>query len=81
MDCPQCRNLDRIFRFKLTKYVEACSAAFYRVSKELAAKSQVDMERAKNDMEEHLLVCACAAKVRRVNQVQLDAVATILSSN
>ncbi len=39
---------------KLAKYVEACAGALYRVTKEFAAKSQVDMARAKNDMEEHL---------------------------
>lgn len=60
LDCPQCRDLDRVFRCQLTRYVEACSAAFYRVSTEFAAKRQVDMERAKNDMEEHLLICVCA---------------------
>lgn len=77
-ECPQCRELDRVFRFKLTKYVESCSSAFYRVTKEFAAKNQVDMERAKNDMEEHLLICTHAAKVKRLDQVRLNTVANIL---
>jgi len=68
LPCPQCRDLDRVFRFKLTKYVDACAAAFYRVSKEFAAKSQVDMERAKNDVEEHMLVCA--SRMSRLDHVQ-----------
>jgi hypothetical protein len=42
----------------------ARSAAFYRISTEFAAKRQVDMERAKNDMEEHLLICRFATKAR-----------------
>ncbi len=39
------------------KYSEARSGAFYQVSTELAAKRQVDMERARNDLEEHQLIC------------------------
>jgi hypothetical protein len=45
-------------------YVEALSAAYYRVSTELAAHKNVDMERAKSDLEEHRLVCVSATKVR-----------------
>jgi hypothetical protein len=58
MDCLECRNLDRIFRRQLILYLEARSAPFYRVSPKLAARQRVDMERAKNDMEEHLFACA-----------------------
>jgi len=36
----------------------------YQISTEFAAKQQVDMERARNDMEEHLSVCSFAAEVR-----------------
>jgi hypothetical protein len=36
----------------------------YRISTEFAAKQQVDMERAKNDVEEHLLTCPFAARVK-----------------
>jgi len=35
----------------------------YRVSTKLAAYKNVDMERAKNELEEHQLVCASAVKV------------------
>jgi hypothetical protein len=65
MACLECRNLEEAFESRLSKYVEACSAAYYRVSKELAAKKNVDMERAKSDLEEHQLVCVSAAKVRQ----------------
>jgi hypothetical protein len=57
MDCLRCERLEEAFEFKLNKYVEARSAAYYRVSTELAAKKNVDMERARNDLEEHQLVC------------------------
>jgi hypothetical protein len=55
MDCLRCVDLEQAFEFKLSKYIEARSAAYYRVSTELAAKKNVDMERARNDLEEHRL--------------------------
>jgi len=61
--CPECDNLIRAFDSKVSKYLAARSAVFYRISTEFAAKQQVDMERAKNDKEEHLLICPFAAKV------------------
>ena len=62
MDCTECKNLEEAFESRLSNYIEACSAAYYRVSKELAAKKNVDMERAKSDLEEHQLVCVSAAE-------------------
>ncbi len=57
MDCLVCKDLERVFASRWSKYIEARSAAFYRVSTELAAKNNVDMERARNDLEEHRVVC------------------------
>jgi len=65
MDCSICNDLERAFESKRSKYIEARSAAYYRVSTELAANKNVDMERARNDFEEHQLVCVSAAKVRQ----------------
>jgi hypothetical protein len=65
MDCSICRDLERALESKRSKYHEARSAAYYRVSTELAASKNVDMERAKSDLEEHLLVCVRAANVRQ----------------
>lgn len=62
MACLICRDLERTLDFKRSKYFEARSAAYYQVSTELAAQKNVDMERAKNDLEEHQLVCASAAR-------------------
>ena len=64
MDCSICQDLERAFDSRRSKYIEARSAAYYRVSTELAAKKNVDMECAKSDLEEHQLVCVSAAKVR-----------------
>jgi hypothetical protein len=46
--------------------------AFYQVSTELAAKRQVDMERARNDLEEHKRVLGCSARASP-NSVVTDA--------
>ncbi len=55
--CRECENLNRIFESKLTEYLAARSAVLYRISTEFAARQQVDMERARNDMEEHMSSC------------------------
>jgi hypothetical protein len=65
MDCLICKDLERAFESRRSEYIEARSAAYYRVSTELAANKNVDLARAKNDWEEHQLVCVSAAKVRR----------------
>ena len=65
MDCLICKELERAFESRRSQYIEARSAAYYRVSTELAAYKNVEMERAKSDLEEHQLVCVAAAKVRQ----------------
>ncbi len=65
MSCLICRNLERTLDFRRSKYFEARSAAYYQVSTEFAAQKNVDMKRAKSDLEEHQLVCASAARARR----------------
>ncbi len=60
MGCFVCENLERIFKTKQQEYIEACSTAYYRVSTKLAAYKNVDMERARNEFEEHQRVCVSA---------------------
>ena len=57
MDCLKCMHLEQVFESRLSKYCEARFSSFYRVSTELAAKNQVDMERARNDLEDHQSTC------------------------
>ena len=64
MDCLICKELERVFQCRRSEYVEARSSAYYRVTTEFAAHKQVDKERAKSDLEEHLLVCIAAAKLK-----------------
>jgi len=65
MGCLECKNLEKAFESRLSQYIDACTAAYYQVTTELAAKKNVDMERAKNALEEHQLVCVFAAEVRQ----------------
>ncbi len=58
------REVVEVFESRVSKYIEARSAAYYRVSTELAAKKNVDMERARNDLEQHKLICIPAAEAR-----------------
>ena len=63
MNCSICRNLEQAFEAGLSEYVEARSSAGYQVSKRHAAEMNVDMERARYELEEHRLVCVTAVTV------------------
>ena len=60
MDCLECKDLQQYFDEMQARYVAARMSAYYRVCTELAAKREVDMERAKSALEEHRSVCAAA---------------------
>ncbi len=64
MGCSVCENLQRAFDARRSKYIEALSAPCYLVSSDLAASKNVDMERAKSDLEDHRLVCAVTMNPR-----------------
>ena len=63
MGCPICGDLKRAYEAGLSEYNEARSSACYQVSKKLAAFKNVDMERARYELEEHRFVCASAVRV------------------
>ena len=65
MECLICRDLERAFASSRSKYIEARSAAYFRVSTELAAYKNVDMERAKSALEDHLAVCVSSTEARQ----------------
>ncbi len=72
MSCLECAALDRTLKAALAKYIEARSAAFYRVSTEFAAMKQVDMERARASVQEHELVCRFAAQVGPTRDLEVE---------
>jgi hypothetical protein len=67
MNCPICKGLEEVCEPRLSEYVKARSAAYYRVSTELAAYKNVKMERAKSKLEEHRCVYVWAPKSAAVN--------------
>jgi len=62
MFCVICNNLEKAFKARSSEYIEAKSSACYRVSTMFAAFRNVDMERARYELEEHRRVCAFALK-------------------
>jgi len=62
MGCPICRDLERAIELRHAEYVEARFASYYRFCTKLAARRMVELERAKNEMEEHRLVCVFAVR-------------------
>jgi hypothetical protein len=60
MRCLTCRNLEAAFEARRSEYNEAGSLAYYRVSTKLSAYLNVEMERARAELEEHRLECLSA---------------------
>jgi len=60
MSCSICGNLEHAYEAVLNEYIEARSSVRYRMSTVLAAQKNVDMERARYELEEHQRVCANA---------------------
>jgi hypothetical protein len=63
MDCPSCRDLKRAYEAGLSEYIEARSSVCFRLCTKLAARKNVEMERAKYELEEHRFVCVSAVRV------------------
>jgi queuine/archaeosine tRNA-ribosyltransferase len=63
MGCLICRNLERAYEEELKEYMKALSSASYQFCTLFAAKKNVDMERAKYELEEHQKVCLYAEKI------------------
>jgi hypothetical protein len=63
MDCLICRELERAFDMVRREYSEARSSAYYPISGEFAAVKNVDMERARYELEEHRLLCVFAGRI------------------
>jgi len=60
LSCTICGNLEHAYEAMLNEYIEARSSVRYRMSTVLAAQKNVDMERARYELEEHQRVCANA---------------------
>ena len=62
MNCSICADLERTYLVRLNEYIEARSSACFRVSTKLAAQMNVEMERARDELEEHRSACAAALR-------------------
>jgi hypothetical protein len=62
MVCSICRNLERAYETGLNEYIQARSSVCFRLCTQFAARKNVDMERARYELEEHRLVCASAIR-------------------
>jgi hypothetical protein len=63
MYCVLCENLQQAFEARRSEYIESGSLAYYRVSKKFAAYKNVEMERARIELQEHQSVCVSAANL------------------
>lgn len=63
MDCTICMDLKRAYEAGLSEYIEARSSVCFRLCTKLAARKNVEMERAKYELEEHRFVCVSAVRV------------------
>lgn len=66
MNCSICNDLHRAYHRTHSRYIDACTAAFYSVSTEIAAMKHVAMERAKSDLYEHQLDCPSGRSAGRL---------------
>ena len=62
MNCPVCRDLKRAYEATVSEYMEARSSACFRVCIDAAARKNVEMQRARYELEEHSCGCVSAAK-------------------
>jgi len=60
VNCPICTNLKQVYESGLVEYIRARSSVGFRLCPELAARKNVDMERARYALEEHRLLCVTA---------------------
>ena len=63
MYCRLCENLERALAASQNEYFEASTLAYHMVSKKFAADKNVEMERAKAELQEHRAVCLAAITV------------------
>jgi hypothetical protein len=62
MRCLRCQNLEGVFENRQSEYIEALASPFHRVSGEFAAYKSVELERARNELEEHRSICVSAVR-------------------
>lgn len=65
MGCIRCQDLERALDALQIEYSAALESSYYRVSRKFAAYARVELENARNELEEHRLVCTFATTQTR----------------
>jgi len=61
MSCPICNDFEHALEDKTSEYHKACSNTVYcHISSRFIAYREIEMERARNELETHRSVCASA---------------------
>jgi hypothetical protein len=68
MGCVRCQDLERAVDALQIEYNAAVESSYYRVSRKFAAYVRVELENARNELEEHRLVCTFAVTQPRLLQ-------------
>jgi hypothetical protein len=61
MPCSTCRSLERTLEAWQSEFLEASCSAFHRFNSKFAAYINVELERAKSDLEDHRSMCVFAS--------------------
>ena len=64
MGCPICSTLEKAFEAGQSEYIKALCAPYHQVCKRFAAYKNVELERARIELEEHRMMCAVVARER-----------------
>ena len=63
MHCSTCRNLERAFAHRNGEYLKARAATYSRFSLRFVAYTNVEMERARSELDVHRAVCLFVSAV------------------
>ena len=63
MDCPVCKRLERTFEGWNSECIRARSSLYLSVSTRFAAYDNIEMERARSELQMHRSVCLFPVKV------------------
>jgi hypothetical protein len=70
MRCPICDDFQRALADRTSEYQNACSNTVYcRISSRFVAYSEIEMARAKSELEIHRSVCASAVTEDRARRM------------
>ena len=73
MICTRCDELERALQVGQCNYCEAVASTFCRINIKVVAYKRVELERAKNELEEHRLIAHQASSIGNSSRPTLRA--------